>query len=284
MLDVWGIAALSTKFSLYLGVLTATGTVLATFVFRLERHKNFTFFFALLGLFSAVIGFLLKGANLTGDVRGMTDPEILGLLWSTPVGTALLYHMVGLSLVLIGFFFRRGGGAFSLIGGILAIWSFTLGGHISGRESWILDLLLLFHLITVAFWIGILAPLKRMIGDDKTWPDAAYLGRRFGAVASITVPLLIVAGGVMGYLLVGTPANLFSTGYGQFLILKTLLVGSLLALAAANKLRFIPRLEQHDPQAASHLQKFISLEWLAFVAILGATAVLTTVLTLPSGG
>ena len=58
-------------------------------------------------------------------------------------------------------------------------------------------------------------------------------------------------------------------------------LSGLLALAAVNKLRFIPALRSGDPIAASHLSKSIYVEWLVILAILGVSAVLTTNLTLP---
>jgi putative copper resistance protein D len=94
--------------------------------------------------------------------------------------------------------------------------------------------------------------------------------------------VLIILGGYMGYELVGSFSALISTGYGQALIIKVLLVGLLLGLAAANKLRFIPALRAGDPAAAGHLSKSISVEWLVILAVLGTTAVLTTNLTLPT--
>jgi len=82
--------------------------------------------------------------------------------------------------------------------------------------------------------------------------------------------------------LVGSFSALISTGYGQALIIKVLLVGLLLGLAAGNKLRFIPALRAGDTAAANHLSKIISIEWLVILAVLGTTAVLTTNLALPT--
>ena len=66
------------------------------------------------------------------------------------------------------------------------------------------------------------------------------------------------------------------------MIIKVLLVGLLLGLAAANKLRFIPALRTGDSAVANHLSKSISVEWIVILAVLGMTAVLTTNLTLPT--
>ncbi len=282
MPDAFGLAAIVTKFALYLGVMTAAGTVIATLMFRLDRTRGLAAAFAALGLMATVLAFSLRGANLTGDVSGMTDPEMLGLLWSTPVGTALLLRLVGLGLLIAGLFMGRIGTWVSVFGGGIAIWSFDHVGHVSGRDTTLLYIALTLHLLAFALWIGVLTPLKRLASSSGTYALAADVGHRFGIIATITVPALIIAGGYMGYVLVGSLDALIGTGYGQALIIKVLLVGLLLVLAAANKLRFIPALRLGDSAAANHLSKSISVEWLVILAVLGTTAVLTTNLTLPT--
>lgn len=282
MPDLFGLAAILTKFALYLGVMTAAGTVMATLMFRLDRTRGLTAAFAVLGLLATLLAFSLRGANLTGDISGMTDPEMLGLLWSTPVGTVLLLRLVGLSALIAGLFMGRVGIWVSMLGGVIAIWSFTQVGHVSGRDTTLLDIALMLHLLAVALWIGVLTPLKRLALSSVSYASAADVGHRFGVVATVTVPALIIAGGYMSYQMVGSFSALISTGYGQALIIKVLLVGLLLGLAAVNKLRFIPALRAGDPAAAHHLSRSISIEWLVILAVLGTTAVLTTNLTLPT--
>ncbi|UWR12031.1 copper resistance D family protein [Sulfitobacter mediterraneus] len=282
MPDAFGLAAIIAKFALYLGLMTAAGTVMATCMFRLDRTRGLAAAFAVVGLMATILAFSLRGANLTGNVSGMTDPEMLGLLWTTPVGTALLLRLVGLSLLIAGLFMGRLGMWISMLGGIIAIWSFDHIGHVSSRDTTLLEIALTLHLLAVALWIGVLTPLKRLASSPATYTSAADVGHRFGVVAMVTVPALIIAGGYMGYELAGSLEALVGTGYGQALIIKMLLVGLLLGLAAANKLRFIPALRAGDPAAAGHLSKSISVEWLVILAVLGTTAVLTTNLTLPT--
>ena len=282
MPDIWSLAAIITKFALYLGILTATGTVLAALMFRLNQFRGIALVFGGLAIIASLVGFSLKGANLTGDISGMLDLEMLGLLWSTPVGTAMALRLCGLGVLIVGLFMARGGLALSALGGITAVWSFGHIGHISDRGSAVLDVALTLHLITVAIWIGILTPLQRLARKTATYAEAAKVGHRFGLVASFTVPALIVAGGYMSYTLVGSIAALIQTGYGQALVIKVLLVAVLLGLAAANKLRFMPRLKVGDASAAKHLTKSISIEWVVVVLVLAVTAVLTSNLTLPT--
>ena len=138
------------------------------------------------------------------------------------------------------------------------------------------------HLVTIAIWIGILTPLHRLATEPSTYTEAVEVGHRFGVMASIMVPALFIAGVYMSYTLVGSIVALTQTGYGQALIIKVLLVAILLGLAAANKLRFMPRLRTGDPTAANHLAKSISIEWLVVVLVLAITAVLTSNLMLPT--
>jgi putative copper resistance protein D len=279
--DIWELAAVASKFTLYLGVLTSTGTVFVALLFQVANTRRFTLIFATLALLATVIGFALGGAALTGDVSGMTDPEMLGLLWSTPVGTALSYRLVGLALLIAGCMLGRAGLWLSAVGGGLALWSFASVGHIPDKDMFWLDGLLLTHLAAIAVWIGILTPLQQL-ADVSTAKEAANLGDRFGRIATVFVPLLILAGLVMSYVLVGSVASLVGTGYGQALIVKVAVVAVLLGLAALNKLRFVPKLMNADVQAAQHLSRSISFEWVAVVMILLITAVFTSVLTLPS--
>ena len=254
---------------------------MATLVFKLDRTRGLAATFAALGLFATILSFSLRGANLTGDVSGMTDPVMLNLLWSTPVGTALALRVVGLSLLLVGLFLGHIGALASVLGGLIALFSFTQIGHISDSEAAFMEVTLMLHLVAIALWIGVLTPLNRLASSSKTHVSAADVGHQFGLVASFTVPLLIVVGAYMGYQLVGSFNALVETSYGQALIIKVLLVGGLLGLAAANKLRFIPALRLGDPVAAVHLSKSIYLEWFIILTVLGTTAVLTSNLTLP---
>jgi putative copper resistance protein D len=281
MPDIWGIASVIVKFSLYVGVLGAAGTVLAALVLGpvLGRFKGIAAGFAIAGLIASVLAFSLRGAALTGDASGMTDPEMLGLLWQTPVGTALLYRLLGLGLLIAGLIASVTGPWLAVIGGVLAVWSFDHVGHVPDRNLIWLNAALTLHLLGVAFWIGVLIPLRRLALSGG---DAAQLGDQFGKVAAIVVPVLLLAGGFLAYDLVGSVRALFGTSYGQALLLKLGLVAGLLVLAAANKLRFVPQINAGDGAASRHLARSIEIEWAVIAAILLITAILTSVLTLPT--
>ena len=143
-----------------------------------------------------------------------------------------------------------------------------------------LSLLLLLHLVGISFWIGVLVPLKMLARDKGHLDRAATLGHQFGQFAALIVPALIAAGVVMLWRLTGSMDVIFGTAYGWALLAKTGIVGLLLSLAAANKLRFVPAMQAGDASAARQLCRSINLEWIVILIILLVTATLTSVLTL----
>lgn len=288
MLDIWEIAAILSKLALYVGLLSSVGLVMIraaypAFVDPIWAHvQTQAIGLAILALLAAVLGFMLRGAALTGGVDGMTDPEMLGLLWTTPVGDVLVYRIVGTLMIALGPIIPRLGIFVSLAGGTLALWSFTQIGHVPELEQIGLRFLLLLHLLAVAFWIGVLGPLRRLSRVPEQLKNASDLGHRFGQAATLIVPVLMLAGALMAWLILGDLTALITTGYGLTLLLKLALVGVILGLAAAHKLRFIPQMRAGDRHAADHFARSIKIETLVMLGVLITTATLTSVMTLPN--
>lgn len=288
MPDNFEVAAIIVKLALYFGLTGAVGLTLFRITFAdllapLHRRIRARIAgFAMLAGLATVVGFMLRGAALTGGVDGMKDPEMLGLLWSTQVGDVLVLRLAGLVLILAGQLVARAGPWIALAGGALALWSFTQIGHVPELDRAGARGLLLLHLLGISFWIGILGPLRDFSRDPERLDEAALLGHRFGQAATVIVPVLILAGFAMAWLLMGDPSALFTTGYGLALMAKLALVGLVLALAAAHKLRLVPAMQSGDARAARHLVRSIEIETLVMLAVLGATATLTSILTLPS--
>lgn len=288
MPDIWGIAAILAKLALYVGVMGATGLLIVLVAYSKlvapvrARMRWHTAALAMLALLAAGFGFMLRGAALTGGIDGMTDPDMLALLWSTPVGDVLVYRIAGLSLMLCGLFIPNIGPWIALVGGALALWSFAQIGHIPETGQLGVRVLLLLHLLGVSFWVGVLGPLRKLSREADLIEIAAQLGHRFGQAATLVVPALILAGGIMAWQIVGDLSALFTTGYGLALVAKVALVALVLGLAAANKMRFVPAMQSGDVRASKHLAHSIEIETLVILAVLGATATLTSVLPLPN--
>jgi putative copper resistance protein D len=287
MPDIWGAAAIAVKVLLYIGLFGATGLVLVRIVFRAHvaslepRLRSFSLALSSVALAGTTASFLLRGAALTGDLSGMADAEMLGLLWTTSVGDVLTYRLIGIALLFLGLYIPIIGVWVTLAGGLIALWSFVQIGHIPELDQPGIRLLLLLHLLGISFWIGVLAPLRWLARDPEHLRTAAKLGDHFGVLASIVVLGLVLAGGLMAWLILGSVSLIFTTAYGLALASKVALVALLLSLAAANKLRFIPAMQAGDRTAAKHLVRSVEMEICVITAVLVATATLTSVLSLP---
>ncbi|MCY3874779.1 MAG: CopD family protein [Rhodobacteraceae bacterium] len=289
MPDTWELASILVRSLLYLGALASVGQVLVRIVFHRETSGLRDAFvwrvmaFATLAFLSALVGFALKGAAMVGELSGMTDPVMLGILWQTPVGTALVLRVAGLVTILVAIWIPAVGLKIAAAGGVVVLWSFTLVGHVAEAGPFWLNFLLLLHLICASFWIGILSPLGILAGKSEEFDLAAGLGHRFGRIAAFTVPVLIVAGAVIAWHLLGDFASLVGTGYGLALLAKIGVMALLLAAAAANKFRFVPAMKRGDRGGAIALRRSITFEWAAVCLVLLATAALTTLPDPPMG-
>ena len=281
MFDIINLALSLTTFFLYLGVLTSTGTVICILFFKLNDANKIVIFFGFLGLISSIIGFALKGANLTGSLYGMLDKDILMLLWTTPVGTSFFYQIFGLLLIISGSYVRTYGLWISVFGGIAAIYSFLQIGHLVDKNNILLSIILIMHLLSVAFWMGILLPLKKLLKTPPRHIEAVKVGQKFGTLAIYFIPILTLAGIIMSYSIVGSFSALVYTKYGQTLLLKIAFFVIVLALGATNKLILIPQLKNKNPQASVRLINVINIEYLFILLILLVTTILTKNINLP---
>ena len=170
--DIWGVATIATKFALYLGILISSGTVFISLVFSLKIYRSIAGSFAFLGLCAALLSFSLLSANLAGDATGLLDVELLQLLWSTQAGTTLVFQIAGMGSLTVGLFMGRLGRWVSVLGGLIAIWSFSNIGHVAGDDNLLLKITLATHLTAIAFWLGVLIPLKKLSTSEKTWATA----------------------------------------------------------------------------------------------------------------
>ncbi len=210
-----------------------------------------------------------------GTFSGAFEPSILEMVVESPLGTSLWVRLAGLALICLVVVNRPPARTAAGLGAALVCASFALRGHALGEPRLVLGVLVTFHLLGLAFWVGILAPLHRMAGADTR--AASALAAEFSAWAIRIVPALVAAGVALFVVLTGDPIAALGTVYGRLLAVKLLLFVPLLGLAAFNKLRLTPALKAGVRGAGTHLRRSIRLEALAVFAILATTATLTTV-------
>ena len=220
--------------------------------------------------------YLLEAARMSGEMSGVMDSTLQALVLHSSTATALAWRLGGLALVLIAL--RLSGTASSVLsmsGVLLAIGAFAFMGHTASHpERWLSCLLLVAHLLVVAFWFGALVPLH--LASSREAPmQAATAINTFSAMATWIVPVLLVAGLALAALLLPDLAALQTT-YGRLLIAKLAGFALLMGLAALNKLRLGPAVASGDGRAAAAFRRSLEAEYLLIAGLLSMTAVLTS--------
>ncbi|WP_299590277.1 CopD family protein [uncultured Tateyamaria sp.] len=281
-----GLAALAivAKAIGYGAALLAMGGVLFSFVFAkraevsvLRLAWQLAVGAALVGLAVLAARFGIRAARISGmGFEGAMDPMMLGFVWESPLGTAAIWRGFG-ELAILTVLVPRIGQWIALVGSLAVAISFAQVGHALGDPRLVLAVLIVLHLLTAALWVGALLPLRRA----ALAPSGVDVLHHFGNVAAFGVAALILAGTALAWLLSGSVAALFGTAYGLGLLFKVAIVAVLLGFAAFNKVRLVPAMRAEKPGATHALRRSISVEMLAVVLILLATATITSVTTPP---
>ena len=222
---------------------------------RVNRLRRTSIFCAaLLGLVSAIAWGWFAIAGMTGAMMAAADPENLltvmretsfGQVWVARIAlgvvflalitgrssehwtTAFLAGLLLASLALVGHTQTSDG----------ALWV----GHVSADGA---------HLLAAGAWLGGLLALGYVVMLARRSPSAENIAHAVAALVSFSgmgyaaVAVLIGSGLVNAWVLVGPPARLLTTPYGQLLLVKVCLLAGMLALAAQNRFRLVPALQR----------------------------------------
>jgi copper transport protein len=143
----------------------------------------------------------------------------------------------------------------------------TLAGHAldRGRPGYepLVDFL---HVAAASFWVGGLVALGLALSSSG---DRAPLVRRFSNVAFVSVLVLAATGVLRALVELRSVGQLWSTGYGQLLIVKTALLAVLAAIGWVNRYRLVPRL------SFDRLRRNVAVELTLFAVLIAAVALLT---------
>jgi putative copper resistance protein D len=229
---------------------------------------------------ASAVRVLITAGSMAMDTAGMLDPRLLAMVWHAGEGRAAALRAGGL-LLAIPALVRGRTGWLAILGAATAATSFAWVGHVRAAAQAATPLLLGVHLLAAAFWLGALAPLS-LLTRRREPHELAAVAQRFGRIAMAVVAVLLVAGAAILWSLLGSVAELRTSAYGRIASAKIALVACLLALAAWNKLRLVPRIVAGAPLAVQSLRRSIRAEMVVAGLILLITAALTTLAGPPS--
>ncbi len=288
-MDIWIIFTPILKVLLYIAIFGSVGSFLFSLQFGkqltpeqqtycnyLTRKSN------LIGAVTALLMILSGAGNLGGDLTSVIDFSLLQLAIESKSGVGYSTAFTGFAVMLIAHSLGGNTKKFGLmIGSVAILFSATMSGH-SQLGGVLTRSLLMVHLFGIAFWLGALLPFRWICMQ----PDTNNLGavaHRFGVLAMGYVGLLLSAGLGYAYLLLGDVSLIFTTRYGNVLLIKIVLAGALLFLAALNKFKLVPSLEINPPQAVRRFQSSVQFEIVLVIVILTTSSLLTTSMKLPMG-
>jgi copper transport protein len=143
----------------------------------------------------------------------------------------------------------------------------TLAGHALDRGRPVLEPAVDFlHVAAASVWLGGLVALGLALMRSG---DRAPMLRRFSNVALVSVAVLAATGVLGAFAELRSLDQLWSTGYGRLLIVKTVLLTALVTIGWLNRYRLVPRL------SLDSLRRNVSIELALFVGLVGAVALLT---------
>ncbi|GAB4516980.1 MAG: hypothetical protein OHK0046_23120 [Anaerolineae bacterium] len=134
------------------------------------------------------------------------------------------------------------------------------------------------HLLAVALWVGGLAQLfVAVVRLRDALPRLAGMVARFSNLVRVAVFMLVVTGVYAAWLHIGSLEALFTTAYGQAMVIKLALFMPLLLLGAVNLLLTSRGLRAGQAVWSGRLRGLVLVEILLATGIMGAVGVMTAI-------
>jgi putative copper resistance protein D len=266
----------------FVGALQATGLSLFIAAHRSALAGSMPSLMALARLlipagFVLVIGHqVVEASRLAGEWSGLVDIDIQRGNWHRSPGVSALVCGAGLALEYAGCRLQGALGRILMVLGALGVVvSFALTGHTTHSPvSPLIGCLLVLHVAIVGYWLGSVVALIRLarVGATESLYEASSV---FSASAVWIVPAILPLGvGIACGLLPNLAA--LHTVYGALLATKVTGFAALLILAAVNRWRLVPALQQAPLLAKRRFRYMLHAEYLLLSAILTVTAVMTS--------
>ncbi|MFW2346144.1 MAG: copper homeostasis membrane protein CopD [Brevundimonas mediterranea] len=246
---------------------------------------------AALTLVSTLAALATQTAMMGGAWSEALRSEALSYVaFDTGLGLAMLVRAAA-ALAALGVVLRlgRGRGGWRVLVALGAMITVSLawmghGAATQGAGRWAHLAADIVHVLAAALWLGALAALVSLLRQASVSPAGATLAftalQGFSGMGTLAVGLLTVSGLINAGFIIG-PENLAetpATTYGRLLIVKLLLFGLMLALAAGNRFNLTPRLGDalHSATARQSaltiLRRSVALETALGAALLLAVA------------
>lgn len=235
----------------------------------LRRLTRFSRAGVALSLVSGVAWLWFQGGAMLGTPVASRDTALAIL--QTRFGETLLLRLALLAIALWLLQSERSGRSIALP--LLATAAFLQGGlgHGAATEGWV-TIALGLHIVAAGLWLGALLPL--LVTCALLPAQAGAIARRFTPLGLACVLTLALTSLMQVQALLGTLAATLGTSYGRLALLKLVLFAVLLAVASANRFRFVPQAEAGGSPRG--LRRSLALETGLGLAMVAAAAALAS--------
>lgn len=245
----------------YLATMLAVGALFALWALSSPRHpmpdrvvarvRRLAAWSAGVGLLVTPLTILNNAILLNGGSFDSLWPTTRLILQSSG-GAALLVRMSALFglctavLLLMEKATRKVGAGIVVVSAVAMFVSFPMGGHAAVIDEYgsIAFAGEIMHLLAGAIWLGGIPAVLLAVWSRKsvTIGQTAEAIDRFSKLATVSVFLVIIGGGVLSWTMFTEPAELVTTPYGLMLLAKVAVVGLVAALGAYNHFVLVPAL------------------------------------------
>ncbi|WP_262347554.1 copper resistance CopC/CopD family protein [Nocardioides dongxiaopingii] len=185
---------------------------------------------------------------LGGDTGSLTRGSTWAILSTTEYAvTTVVVLGVGLGAVLLGAGLPDAvRGRVALVAVVVAACAPALVGHTRAESpEWLVVGADMLHLLAGSVWLGGLLALALTLVDlaERGTLGAEVLAR-FSGIAAGVLAALVITGSFLAWRIIGSVGALFDTGYGQLLLVKIVAALVAVAIAAWNRWRLLPAMQQ----------------------------------------
>ncbi|MGH3328535.1 MAG: copper resistance CopC/CopD family protein [Streptomycetales bacterium] len=207
----------------------------------------------------------LGAGDVLSGVGGFSPAELLGSRPGVWVGIEFVAFLVA------GLAAGRRRRRVAILALLVAVTGEAARNHLGTAEGPVGVFVMAVHLLAAALWVGALVHVVRTtLGWRETPGQAWALVRMYAVGALIVYAIVVLTGTIAAILLVPSLEDLVASGYGRLLLVKIALVALATGIAVA------ARAHVRRPTAGQPLQTLARAEGAALAAVLGVTAVLTS--------
>jgi len=200
----------------------------------------------------------------------------------SPVGRALVWRAVALVLAAVALLTaRRTGGTaqrrwlwLAVASGAGLVYAHVSAGHAGAASPRVAEILAQWvHVVAASVWVGGLAALLAGVRGAPDEEKASAV-RRFSTVAAFTIAIIAATGVVRALGELNRWSDLWTSGYGIVVIVKSGLILLLASLGAVNRYRNVPRVgsDLGGLRRVSRVEVVVGVVTLAAASVLASLA------------